>query len=256
MRKTRLAINTQPLNINNEIRIEDGDFEYLIKVMRKKIGDEIYVFNGNDGEFIAKISAIEKRHLIILITKQISTQEPESPIILAFAPVKNIRIDFVATKATEMGVGKFLPIITNHSVVDKINEERFKANIKEACEQCERNTIPQLLPIKKLSKLLQEEGVFDSKSENKSSDKEKILILCDESKQGSKASIILPKIFANKKSQQEIIVLIGPEGGFSKEEFTLMHQIKNLHSISLGKRILRSDTAIISALALVQEFLE
>lgn len=153
-----------------------------------------------------------------------------------------------------MGVGKFAPIITHHSVVDKINEERFAANIKEACEQCERNDMPQILPIKKLEKFLQEVGKWESRNNIEEQGAEKILILCDESGEATKASELLPKIFANRKPTQEIIVLIGPEGGFSKEEFAMMRKIKNLHSISLGTRILRADTAIIAALALVNEF--
>ncbi len=267
MRKTRLFIATKPLFISLAVKIEDGDFEYLTKVMRKKIGDELYVFNGADGEFCAAISAIEKRNLTIVIKEKIAEQMPSSQITLAFAPVKNVRIDFVATKATEMGVSKFAPIITHHSVVDKINEERFAANIKEACEQCERNDMPQILPIKKLEKFLQEVGKWKSgeveEKENSlknphpaahKNNSEKIIILCDESGKGFKASALLPKIFANKNPQQEIIILIGPEGGFSKDEFALMQNIKNLYSMSLGERILRSDTAIIAALALVNEF--
>lgn len=277
MRKTRLFIATKPLSISLEVKIEGGDFEYLTKVMRKKIGDEIYVFNGADGEFCAAISAIEKRNLTIVIKEKIAKQMLSSQITLAFAPVKNVRIDFVATKATEMGVGKFAPIITHHSVVDKINEERFAANIKEACEQCETNNVPQILSIKKLEKFLQEVGKWEStkvgnanlkntpniadflaketSALKKNSDAlDKIIILCDESGKGVKASTLLPKIFANKNPQQEIIILIGPEGGFSKEEFAMMREITNLHSMSLGDRILRSDTAIIAALALVNEF--
>lgn len=240
MRKTRLFIASKPLNTGLLVKITDNDFEYLAKVMRKKIGDEIFVFNGINGEWKAEIIAIEKKNLTLKIVENIFEQMPQSLVTLAFAPVKNVRIDFVAAKATEMGVGKFLPIITKHSVVDKINEERFAANIKEACEQCERNDLPQILPIKKLEKLLAEEQ-----------NGEKILILCDESHQGTKACEILPKL---ARANKEIIILIGPEGGFSQEEFVKMRAIKNLHSMSLGKRILRSDTAIIAALALVNEF--
>lgn len=244
MRKIRLFISTNPLSIGLAVKIEGGDFDYLVKVMRKKAGDEIFVFNGKNGEYLAEIAAIEKKNLSINIKEQVFAQMPSSNVTLAFAPVKNVRIDFVATKSTEMGVGKFVPIITHHSVVDKINEERFAANIKEACEQCERNDMPQIVPIKKLEKFL---GEVAGKED-------KILILCDESGVGLKASQILPKVFADKKTAQEIIVLIGPEGGFSKEEFAIMREIKNLHSMSLGERILRSDTAIIAALALINEF--
>jgi 16S rRNA (uracil1498-N3)-methyltransferase len=256
MRKTRLFIAAKPLNIGLALKIEGNDFDYLAKVMRKKAGDEIYVFNGADGEWRGEILSIEKRNLTLVVKENIAQQMPVSPVTLAFAPVKNVRIDFVAAKSTEMGVGKFAPIITHHSVVDKINEERFQANIKEACEQCERNDMPQVLPIKKLEKFLAEVGRWENGKINpkENNTEEKILILCDESGQGLKASTLLPKVFASRKPEQEIIILIGPEGGFSKEEFAMMRNIKNLHSMSLGERILRSDTAIIAALALVNEF--
>jgi len=244
MRKTRLFIDIKPLSVGMTAKIVEGDFEYLSKVLRKKIGEDIFVFNAIDGEFCAEIIAIEKHSLTILMKEKICTQSEQGNIILAFAPVKNVRIDFVAAKATEMGVAKFLPIITRHSIVDKINTKRFFANIKEAAEQCERNDMPIILPTKQLEKLLQEEA-----------NGEKIIILCDESRQCPRASELLPKIAATKKEDQEIIILVGPEGGFSQEEFTMMRQIKNVHSVSLGKRILRSDTAIIAALTLVQEFL-
>jgi len=256
MRKTRLFIAANPLNTSLLAKIDGGDFDYLVKVMRKKVGDEIYIFNGLNGEWRAEIAAIEKRNLTIIIKEKVAEQMALSHITLAFAPVKNVRIDFVAAKATEMGVSKFAPIITQHSVVDKINEERFAANIKEACEQCERNDMPQILPIKKLEKFLHEVGKLESGNNEAlpiNNDEEKILILCDESRQAQKASVILPQIFANKKPGQEIIILIGPEGGFSKEEFAMMRKIKNLYSISLGARILRSDTAIIASLAIVNE---
>ncbi len=243
MRKIRLFIDKIGLKEGFLAKIEDGDFEYLSKVMRVKINDEICVFNGLDGEFAAKITEIAKKYLIITLFEKIGEQELSSNITLAFAPVKNVRIDFVAAKATEMGVATFLPIVTQHSVVDKINDERFKANIKEAVEQCETNYFPQILPIKKLDKLLEDKSL-----ENK------ILLLCDERGCAKKASEILPNIFKNRQKNQEIIVFIGPEGGFSKAEFEKFAQIKNLHSLSLGKRILRADTAIIAALALVQEF--
>jgi 16S rRNA (uracil1498-N3)-methyltransferase len=160
---------------------------------------------------------------------------------LAFALIKNVRIDFVAAKATELGVAKFQPILTQRTIVDKINVERFKANIKEACEQCERNDFPQVLDLKKLNKILTDKSAQD-----------KIFILCDESGEALKASEVLRKI---AKTNKEIVILIGPEGGFSEDEFLQMRVLKNLFAISLGPRILRADTAMISALTLVQEFL-
>lgn len=241
MKKIRLFIKTEILQQGSQIKVADGDFEYLTKVMRQKIGDEILLFNGFDGEFSSIIASIEKKSLTLEIKEKTANLKKAPNITLAFAPVKNVRIDFIATKAVELGVARFLPIITQHTIVDKINVERFKANIKEALEQCERNDFVEISEIKKLDKFLNDEK-----------NKDKILILCDESHQGQKASELLPSI---KINNQEIVILIGPEGGFSKEEFAKMRLMPNLYSLSLGPRILRADTAIIAALTLVQEFL-
>ncbi len=241
MTKIRLFVVQKNLGIGVEVKISDGDFDYLTKVMRQKIGDKIFLFNGSDGEFEAVISQIEKKFLRAKISGKISDLKKVPNITLAFALVKNVRIDFIAAKATELGVARFQPILTQHTIVDKVNLERFTANVKEACEQCERNDFPQVNDVKKLEKFL---------SEKESS--EKIFILCDESGQGAKASEVLSKIDA---AAQEIVILIGPEGGFSATEFAKMRELKNLYPISLGPRILRADTAMISALTLVQEFL-
>lgn len=241
MKSVRLFISEKNLQKEQMVEITGGDFDYLIKVMRHKIGDGVLIFNGFDGEFLAKIIQIDKKSCKIQLSEQTKPQIPSSNITLAFAPVKNVRIDFVAAKATEMGVNKFQPIFTQHCVVDKINENRFSANIKEAAEQCERLDIAELAPIIKLGSYL------------KKLNGNQILILCDESGTAQKASEVLSSIKAEKN--QEIIVFIGPEGGFSKGEFEEFYKIPNLYKISLGARILRSDTAIISALALINEFL-
>ncbi len=242
MRKTRLFINQSKITLNQRIEIRDNDFEYLTKVLRKKITDEISIFNGVDGEFKSVISTIEKKFLTLEIIEKISELQKAPNITLAFSLIKNVKIDVIATKATELGVSNFQPIITKRTIVDKVNNERFKANIKEACEQCERNDFPEVFEVEKLNKFLSNSKIS-----------EKILILCDESGNGLQAKEILPKIQLIKN--QEIVILIGPEGGFAEEEFAKMKELKNLYSISLGPRILRADTAMISALTLVQEFL-
>ncbi len=241
MKKIRLFISENNLHQGKNIKLTGNDFDYLTKVMRQKLGDQIAVFNGFDGEFLAKISVIEKKFLTIEIIEKIADLKKVPNITLAFALIKNVGIEIIAKKATELGVLGFQPIITQHTIADKINLERFKANVKEACEQCERNDFPEIRQLKKLDKFLTEENP-----------QEKILILCDESGKAAKASEILAKIAPKNK---EIVILIGPEGGFSKEEFAKMHSLPNLHSISLGPRILKADTAMISALTLVQEFI-
>lgn len=241
MKKIRLFLEGNSLKIGQEIKIAEGDFLYLNNVMRQKIGDKIHIFNGVDGEFESVILSIAKKSLHLQIIGKISELKKLPNITLAFAPVKNVRIDFIAAKGCELGVRNFQPILTQHTIVDKINLERFKANIKEACEQCERNDFPQIFAPKKLERFLFEDAAND-----------KIFILCDESHHGKKAQKLLPNLHAANK---EIVVLVGPEGGFSEEEFAKMRIKKNLYAMSLGPRILRADTAAIAALTLVQEFL-
>ena len=242
MRKIRLFLSTENLAESLQIKVEGSDFEYLIKVMRQKIGDKIFVFNGVDGEFEASIISIEKKFLLLEIGTKVSELIAMQNIGLAFALIKNVGIDVIAKKSVELGVKNIYPLITNNTIVDKINTERFKSNLKEACEQCERNDFPQVFKLEKLEKFLQNSD-------------DKILLLCDESHQGKKASLLLPSISKMRKNNEEIIVLIGPEGGFSKNEFAKMREMKNVFSLSLGPRILRSDTAIAAAITLTQEFL-
>ena len=241
MKHIRLLIESPLIKPNSIIEINDNDFNYLVNVMRKKIGEELLVFNGVDGQWLAQIIEVNKKNCLLKIISQNKTQYTPPKITLAFAPVKNIRIDFIASKATELGITKFQPILTQHTIVDKVNLERFKANIKEAAEQCERLDLPAIFEPMKLNSFL------------KKPKENQILILCDESGSGKKASEVLPKI--QTSNQSEIIILIGPEGGFSKTEFEQLDQTDNLHKITLGPRILRADTAIIAAITLVQEFL-
>lgn len=243
-----LILNQSKQFLKTELKIIGNNFDYLTKVMRLRVNDCFVVFNGKDGEFEAKITNIEKKSLQALITRKIRDLTISSNITLAFALVKNVRIDFIATKATELGVAKFQPIITDRTIVDKINYDRFKANIKEACEQCRRNDFPEIAIVKTLEKFLCED------------DKNRLYILCDESGKGEKSSLILSKIAENLQNNNlinkiEFVLIIGPEGGFTEKEFNRIYQLNNSYSISMGPRILRSDTAIISALTLVQEFL-
>lgn len=243
MRKIRLAVKNEYLATKNQIEISNSDFDYLVKVMRVKIDDKIEIFNGKNGDFLAKIVKIDRKSVILEVLQQIKEQENLNNICLAFAPVKNVKPQFIAQKAVELNVSRLLPIITKHTVVKSVNHEKLIANIKEACEQCERNSVPILSEIVRLETLLKSPEIQN-----------KILILCDESGNGEKASKILPKILSNRNNK-EVIIFIGPEGGFSKEEFEIFYELENLTSISLGKNILRADTAIISSLTLINEYI-
>ncbi|MFM8186327.1 MAG: RsmE family RNA methyltransferase, partial [Alphaproteobacteria bacterium] len=144
--KIRLFIDSDII-LNHQVEISNNDFEYLSKVMRKKINDEIEVFNGKDGNFLAIISDIKKKSMILHIQCKINDLYSPPNISLAFAPVKNVRLDFIASKATELGVKNFYPIITQRTIIDKINEIKFQSNIKEALEQCNRNDNAKIFKI-------------------------------------------------------------------------------------------------------------
>jgi len=253
MSKIRIFVEEVILNqskqfLKTELKIIGNNFDYLTKVMRLKINDLFFVFNGLDGEFEAKIINIEKKFLQASIIKKTSNLTATSKITIAFALIKNVRIDFIASKATELGVAKFQPLTTERTIVNKINYDRFKANVKEACEQCGRNDFPQISSLKTLEKFLQENSL------------NKIYILCDESGNAQKSSFVLSEIAKNLQKnnstqETEFIIIVGPEGGFTEKEFNKIYQLGNSYNISMGPRILRSDTAIISAITLVQEFL-
>ncbi len=273
MSKIRLFVALPTIKANQIVEINDNDFNYLTRVMRKKVNDQLLIFNGCDGLWLAKINQINKKNCQIEIAEKIQDQYYCPNITLAFSPVKNARIDFIAAKATELGVSQFQPIISQYNVVNKVNLERFKANVKEAAEQCQRLDLPKVLPPIKLELLLK------NLAENNQQNCRNILILCDESGKGQKASEILPKILPLKNHPAEaistrqisdskvsggeiltrqIIIFIGPEGGFSAEEFNKFEQNfagESFYKLNLGPRILRADTAIIAALTLVQEFL-
>jgi 16S rRNA (uracil1498-N3)-methyltransferase len=216
--------------------------------MRKKVGDEIILINGVDGEFLGKIIDIKKKSCDIEIKRQ--TKEFKNPqnLCLAFGLIK--RIEFVAEKGTELGVTEFLPLITQRTIIQKFNKERFEANVIEAVEQSERLDLPKIHDVIKIQKFI------TSLCEND------YLIFCEERSGNSKKAyeilLDLKKKISekeNKKSCGKIYIVVGPEGGFSEEEIKLIKSFKNTYSVSLGEGILRAETATIVILGLVNDVL-
>ena len=234
--------NYQEQQKQQKVLLDFADFNYLINVLRLNIGNQVIIFNQNQGSFLAEIVAVYKKQLELHISKQVAKTQQQSNIVLAFALIKNVRLDYLASKATEMGVGYFQPLTTQRTVIADFNSEKFLANVKEATEQCGRNLLPTIEPLQKLSAFLTNKKPDD------------ILLFCDETGFGKQATNILPDL-QKKHQASKILVLIGPEGGFSSQERSLILQQENCFALNLGPRILRADTAIVVALALVQEFL-
>ena len=204
---------------------------YLLKVMRIKKGDNFNLFN-DDGEWLAHIDNIKSGLINFKLVKQIRSKEHKNELWLAFSPIKSNFFNFMIQKSTELGVTNFIPIIFDRTVVRKINLDRLKKIVIEACEQSNRINIPNIEEPMTLVKFL-----------NKN--KEKInLIFTD-----LNSKII--KLDKNKLLTKSNCIIIGPEGDFSELERVEICKFKDIYKLNLGENILRSETAAISAISIV-----
>ena len=223
------------LSLKSSVKLENKQVHYLINVMRKKIDDSILVFNSVNGEFLAKISEIYKNTIIIDIIKKIRDVKIENDIWLLFAPVKKSPTEYIVQKATELGVSKIIPIITERTITKNLNLNRMQDIAIESSEQCDRITIPEICAVKKLKDLIL------------NWDNDRIIFFCDETIRNND---VVKIDFQNLSTKSFGAILVGPEGGFSANETNYLREKKFIRPIDLGPRILRSDTAVIAALSL------
>lgn len=227
-----------PLIDGEEITLDKACSNYLVNVLRMKVGEALLVFNGRGGEFHAEIAQAVKKAVVLSVIKQTRVQTPPGNIDYCFAPLKQARLDYMMQKATEMGAARLRPVITAHTQVTRLNLDRVRANVIEAAEQCGILSVPEVMEPVKLSALL-----ADWETEKP----ERSLIFCDEATENDDPVSLLKKIAATHHA-----VLIGPEGGFSDEERDALLCCDFVHTIPLGPRILRADTAAVAALAVIQ----
>ena len=232
--KIRLYFPGQ-ISLKSPVKLENKQVHYLINVMRKKIDDSILVFNSVNGEFLAKISEIYKNIIIIDIIKKIRDVKIENDIWLLFAPVKKSPTEYIVQKATELGVSKIIPIITERTITKNLNLKRMQDIAIESSEQCERITIPEVCAVKKLKDLIP------------NWDNDRIIFFCDETIRNND---VVKIDLQNLSTKSFGAILVGPEGGFSTNETNYLREKKFIRPIDLGPRILRSDTAVIAALSL------
>ena len=217
--------------------LDPTNINYLVKVMRKKIGAELLIFNQIDGEYLVEIIEITHKKITVKIIKKVRAYKQEAELNLIFAPIKQPRINFLLEKATELGITNLIPIQTKHSVIDKINLTKWNIYIKEASEQCERISIPKISPLITLNNFLY----------NWQEDQN--IILCNEKEKNLSLSKHLQSI---KKLNKPINIMIGPEGGFSEQELLTLSSKKFITSTHLGPRILRAETAALYAVSVIQ----
>ena len=234
-KKIRIFLNKN-LNEQSEIILSKDQSHYLLSVMRLKVGQKVLFFNGNDGEFDGIINSIEKKKTTIKILSKEREVNDKQKVVLAFCPPKGNKLDFLIQKSTEIGVREFIPVISDHSINRKINLDRLKKIIIESAEQSNQIQLPNL----------QNPLSFDSFVNNFS--KSTILFADINSLNSSLEEII-------EKKQSNYILFIGPEGDFSSKEREVILQNKNFKSFSLGSTILRSETAAIAGLVLVNHYL-
>ena len=220
---------SDPLSTNMISKLNKAQSHYVSKVMRIKENEVFSLFNSS-GEWEAKVLNISKNIVEFDITKQLRQKESTKEMWLAFSPIKSNYFNFMIQKATELGVTKFIPIIFDRTIVRKINKERLEKVIIEAAEQSNRINVPSIEEPQSLKDFLCNEKMD--------------LIFTDLNSQNKK--IDLEKLTSNPTC-----VLIGPEGDFSGEEREQILALKGVQPIKINENILRSETAVISALSIV-----
>ena len=137
----RLFVDT-PLSDLSDVRVDGPQAHYLISVMRVKVGTRLKLFDDISGEWLAEVTALAKRDLVLILLGHLRPREDVPDLWLAAAPIRRARYDWVAEKACELGISRFVPVLTRRAVVDKVNDDRLRAHMIEAAEQCGRTALP------------------------------------------------------------------------------------------------------------------
>ena len=219
---------SKSLSLNFTDKLDKSQSHYVSKVMRLKEKEVFTLFNSS-GEWEAKIVNITKSIIEFNVTKKLRQKENTKDLWLAFSPIKSNYFNFMIQKATELGVTKFLPVIFERTIVRKINKERLEKVIIEAAEQSNRITVPSIEDPQNLKSFL-------------SNDMD--LIFTDLNTTNTKIDI-------KNLTTKPTCVIIGPEGDFSEEEREEILRFKDVQPIKINENILRSETAVISALSII-----
>jgi len=227
--------------------LDHGQAHFLRSVLRLGPGARLAVFNGEDGEWLAEIEGLGKGWCSLKVLEQRRAAAPEPDLWLVFAPIKRARIDFMAEKATELGCSLLQPVMTRFTAVSRVNEERLAANAREAAEQCERLTVPEVRATVTFGQLLDDwpQG--------------RRLLVCAEWGAAQPIAVALQAIRDQQGGSGQDAgpwaVMTGPEGGFAESELDALRRLSFVTPVGLGPRILRADTAALAALACWQAVL-
>ena len=210
------------------VELDAGQANYLGNVMRLGEGAELLLFDGRSGEWLGRIAEAGKKRMVLTVDRRVREPETIPDMWLAFAPVKRTQTDWLVEKATELGVARLMPVVTQRTIVDRVKLDRLESIAIEAAEQCGRTIVPEIAEPVALPRLLKER------------DAERTLYFADEAGGEPAATAFRPG---------PALILTGPEGGFTDGERGAIRAAPNSVAISLGPRILRAETAALAALA-------
>lgn len=249
---TRAAATVQRLHVTGDLtaggllEMDTKQAHYLRNVLRLEAAAPLLVFNGRDGEWRGALEHVGKKQVTLRLIEQTRPQDENGDIWLLIAPVKKERLDYLAQKATEMGVGHLLPVVTARTQGGKtVKREKLVANVIEAAEQCNIMSLPQVGEVARLDVVLAD---WQTQMAGRQ------IIFCDEDAAAGGFATQGAALMEKLKGQK-IALLIGPEGGFEAAERAALKARDDVHVLSLGPRILRTDTAMVAAMALVQAFI-
>jgi 16S rRNA (uracil1498-N3)-methyltransferase len=232
--KVRLYVESA-LGEGVRVTPDDGQAHYLLHVMRAKVGDRVSLFNGHDGEWLARIAEASKRGCMLECERLTAKQASVPDLWLVFAPIKKTPADYLTQKATELGVRALQPVITRRTIVTRVNVERMRANAVEAAEQSGRLDVPEIREPLGFDKLLA------------AWPRQRRILFCDEAGEAPPIAEAL-----RVAPDGRWAVFIGPEGGFDPAERAALRALPFVTPVSLGTRILRADTAALAALSIWQ----
>ncbi|MGP1394524.1 MAG: 16S rRNA (uracil(1498)-N(3))-methyltransferase [Inquilinaceae bacterium] len=228
--RTRLFV-PDPLGVDATVELSAGQAHYLRRVLRLTAGDMVALFNGRDGEWLARC-AMRGKTVAATPLRRVRPQAAGPDLWLCFAPVKKTATDFIVEKATELGVARLRPVRTQRTETARINLERLTAHVIEAAEQCERLDVPSLSPIVDLAAL------------PSAWPPDRLLLVCAETGTVEPLADV-----ARASAGRPVAFLTGPEGGFAMSELDALGKLPFVRFVGLGPRILRAETAALAVLA-------
>jgi 16S rRNA (uracil1498-N3)-methyltransferase len=222
------------LGQDRTVVLDSGQSHYLAHVLRLPVGASVRLFNGRDGEWLAHLTQMGRKGAEAVCAEQTSVQTSVCDLDLLFAPVKGDRTDTIVEKATELGVARIRPVLTERTIVRKLNLERLRSRAAEASEQCGMLFVPEVFDATSLMSLLDPKG------------EERRILFADE------AGDAMPVAEALADKPARVALLTGPEGGFTPAEREKLRASPLVAPVTLGPRILRADTATFAGLTLIQ----